>query len=355
MSQTSTGDTLDIRFAAESSTPEATKQPKRKSVARADTMPPSLIEQAVQHGHVAIVQIKPAADGKSKPWRSQATADTATLDGPRQIVHLDGSPRLSDDEAEMTAQSIDFYRLSGAVTADNDVKVTFRQGASAQAPIHAVAQKVFFDHDRDEATVNGGSQDARMWQAANSVAGPVLVVDRQEQKLIAHGNGPGGRVHAVFADPGSKATGSAAVIRVDANTFEYSAAERKGTFAGDVVAQQSSGRLRADRALLFMSDEKQAAGPGGGIPNPRGSLERMVAEGNVHVDQEARKGAGEKLLYTAADGKFVLSGRTGAPAQMTDSVHGAVSGASLIFTNRGDSVEVDGGTTRAVTDTQVPK
>jgi hypothetical protein len=40
---------------------------------------------------------------------------------------------------------------------------------------------------------------------------------------------------------------------------------------------------------------------------------------------------------------------------MADPEHGTVSGAALIFTNRGDSVEVDGGTARAVTDTQVPK
>jgi hypothetical protein len=40
---------------------------------------------------------------------------------------------------------------------------------------------------------------------------------------------------------------------------------------------------------------------------------------------------------------------------MADPEHGTVSGAALIFTNRGDSVEVDGGNARAVTDTQVPR
>jgi lipopolysaccharide export system protein LptA len=81
----------------------------------------------------------------------------------------------------------------------------------------------------------------------------------------------------------------------------------------------------------------------------------MVAEGHVHVDEGARSGEGERLVYTAYDGKFVLYGRTGQPARMADPVHGTVSGAALIFTNRGDSVEVDGGTARAITDTEVPK
>jgi lipopolysaccharide export system protein LptA len=348
VSQTSTGDTLDITFAQESA-----KQSKQKR--KPDEIPPSLVERAVQRGHVAIAQIKPGANDQTKPWRSQATADIATLDGPRQIIHLDGSPRLNDDEAEMTAQSIDFYRLSGAVTADHDVKVTLRQGSSAQAPVHAVADKVFFDHDRDEAILYGGAQDARLWQAANSVAASTIVLDRQEQMLVAPGKGGQGRVHGVFADPGSKATGSEAVIRVDANSLQYSASERRATFQGNVLAQQASGRLRAEKMDLFMN--KNAAGASGvsRIPNPRGSLDHMLAEGRVQVDQGTRNGQGERLVYTASDGKFVLYGRAGQPAHMADPDHGTVSGAALIFTNRGDSVEVDGGTARAVTDTQVPK
>jgi lipopolysaccharide export system protein LptA len=348
VSQTSTGDTLDITFAQESASQQKQKR-------KPDEIPPSLVERAVQRGHVAMVQIKPAVNDHAKPWRSQATADIATLDGPRQIIHLEGSPRLNDDEAEMTAQMIDFYRLSGAVTADHDVKLTLRQGSSAQAPVLAVAEKVFFDHDRDEAILYGASHDARLWQAANSVAAPTIVLDRQEQMLIAPEQNGTGRVHCVFADPGSKATGSEAVIRVDANSLQYSGGEHRATFQGNVVAQQASGRLRADKADLFMSKDTTAPGASARIPNPRGSLDHMVASGKVQVDEGVRKGEGERLVYTASDGKFILYGRTGEPARMADPEHGTVSGAALIFTNRGDSVEVDGGNARAVTDTEAPK
>ena len=344
VSQTSTGDTLEISFAQE---------PLKEAKLRPNDIPPSLIEHAVQRGHVTIEQIKPATNDKEKPWRSHATADVATLDGPRQIIHLEGSPQLNDEEAEMTAKMIDFYRLSGAVTADHDVKVTMRQGASAQAPVHAVADKVFFDHDRDEAILYGSTQDARLWQAANSVAASTIILDRQEQMLIAPEKPGEGRVHGVFADSGSKASGSEAVIRVDANSLQYSAAERKATFEGNVVAQQANGRLRADRADLFMT--KTAGAAAQRVPNPRGTLDHMIAEGKVQVDEGTRKGEGQRLVYTAADGKFVLYGRAGQPAHMDDPEHGTVSGASLIFTNRGDSVEVDGGNARAVTDTEAPK
>ncbi|MGB9415645.1 MAG: LptA/OstA family protein [Acidobacteriaceae bacterium] len=346
VSQTSTGDTLDIAFAQ-----EPDKQPKRKP----DEVPPSLVEKAVQRGHVTIVQIKPAANGQKKAWRSEATAEVATLDGPRQIIHLDGSPRLTDDDAELTAQTVDFYRLSGAVTADRDVKVTMRQGSSAQAPVHAVAEKIFFDHDRDEAILYGGDQDARLWQAANSVAASTIVLDRQEQMLIAPEKDGEGRVHCVFADPGSKATGSEAVIRVDANSLQYSGSQRLANFQGNVIAQQASGRVRADKADLYLTKNGSTSDAASRVPNPRGSLDHMIAEGRIQVDEATRKGDGQRLVYTASDGKFILYGRTDQPAHMADPVHGTVSGAALIFTNRGDSVEVDGGNARAVTDTQVPK
>ncbi len=342
VSQTSTGDTLDIAFA---------REPDAGQKHRFEDIPPSMVQRAVQHGHVSIVQIKPANAQQKQPWRSQATADTATLDGPRQILHLEGSPHLSDEEAEMTAQTLDFYRLSGAVTADHNVKVTLRQENSAQAPVHAIAEKVFFDHDRNEAILYGAARPALLWQAANSIAAPQIVIDRRDQTLTTRG----GRVTGVFADPGSKATGSAAVVRAEANTFRYSALEHKGSFDGDMVASQASGTLRSDSAEILMSTESGGGQGATRIPNPRGSLDTLICQGNVQVDQGGRRGTGAKLVYTSADGRFVLSGRSGSPAQVSDRLHGTVSGASLIFTNRGDSVEVEGGTARAVTDTQVSR
>ncbi len=104
-----------------------------------------------------------------------------------------------------------------------------------------------------------------------------------------------------------------------------------------------------------MSKDTTSPGAPGTVPNPRGSLDHMVATGRVQVDEGVRKGEGERLVYTSSDGKFILYGRTGEPARMADPEHGTVSGSALIFTNRGDSVEVDGGNARAVTDTQVPK
>ncbi len=84
-------------------------------------------------------------------------------------------------------------------------------------------------------------------------------------------------------------------------------------------------------------------------------VSKIVARGAVELQQPGRKGTGEELTYTAADGKFVLTGTSAAPPRLTDQVRGTVTGAALIFNDRDDSVMVNGGPSKAVTETHVAK
>jgi len=74
----------------------------------------------------------------------------------------------------------------------------------------------------------------------------------------------------------------------------------------------------------------------------------------VVVTQQGRKGIGEKLVYTAQDGKYVLTGSPGNPPRIEDAAKGTTSGTTLIFNSQNDSVEVSGGQSRAVTETRAP-
>ncbi len=74
-----------------------------------------------------------------------------------------------------------------------------------------------------------------------------------------------------------------------------------------------------------------------------------------NCSSQGRKGTGEELAYTAAEGKFVLTGSSAAPPRLTDQVRGTVTGNALIFNDRDDSVEVSGGASKAVTQTRVAK
>jgi lipopolysaccharide export system protein LptA len=84
-----------------------------------------------------------------------------------------------------------------------------------------------------------------------------------------------------------------------------------------------------------------------------GQLDHMVAEGNVIVQQPNRRADGQKLVYTAADDKFVL---TGGPPSIFDAEQGKITGVSLTFFRGDDRVLVEGeASTPVVTQTRVAK
>ena len=59
--------------------------------------------------------------------------------------------------------------------------------------------------------------------------------------------------------------------------------------------------------------------------------------------QPGRKATGDKLVYTAVDETFVLTGSKAVPPRMMDEERGTITGASLTFRSGDDSVVVKGG------------
>ncbi len=72
----------------------------------------------------------------------------------------------------------------------------------------------------------------------------------------------------------------------------------------------------------------------------------MMAQGAVVIDQPGRRATGEKLVYTASDGVYVLTGTEAAPPKVVDQVQGSTTGAALRFKSGDDSVEVLGSVDR---------
>ena len=70
-----------------------------------------------------------------------------------------------------------------------------------------------------------------------------------------------------------------------------------------------------------------------------GRVEKIVAEGDVTITQNARKATGGQLVYTVAEDQFVL---TGGPPSIFDAEHGKITGNSLTFYKRDDRVLVEG-------------
>jgi lipopolysaccharide export system protein LptA len=81
----------------------------------------------------------------------------------------------------------------------------------------------------------------------------------------------------------------------------------------------------------------------------------MTARGDVIIDSEGRHGTGEKLDYLSERDEYVLTGTAATPPRMTDPARGTVTGGSLIFNSRDDSVNVEGDGRATTTDTTMPK
>jgi lipopolysaccharide export system protein LptA len=100
--------------------------------------------------------------------------------------------------------------------------------------------------------------------------------------------------------------------------------------------------------LLPRSQSKEGTNPA--MP---GQVDRIIAEDQVVLTQPTRHATGDRLVYTSADEKFVL---TGGPPSIFDAERGKTTGDSLTFYRHDDRVLVEGKElSPAVTRTQVAR
>jgi lipopolysaccharide export system protein LptA len=126
---------------------------------------------------------------------------------------------------------------------------------------------------------------------------------------------------------------------------------------GGVTAKGSDATLTGQQMTVFLFPQSQtpqsaAAGPGG-----LGQVERIVAEGKVVITQPTRHASGDRLVYTAAEDKFVLTGGSSSgPPSIFDAERGKITGDSLTFFRHDDRVLVEGReTSPTITKTQVAR
>jgi lipopolysaccharide export system protein LptA len=378
VTQSSKGDNLLLTFAP--AQPPA-KPEGKSSQAKPDTstpQPAAQLQSAVQLGNVTLVQQGAANPAGQTPAATTVTAQRAAYDAATQVVQLSGSPRVQQTGGELSANLIEVSRTSGNADASGSVKATYHQTNGQQnmvftgaGPVHVVADHAHLDHATDLTTFFGKTgEPARLWQASDSVAAPVLELSRPHATLSAHG--PGGEaaaVNAVFTGSPSNSPGTAgaktaipranppprtpSVVRLQSRTLFYAESDHKAVFSGGVVAQTSSGLLHANFMDVYFAPAAGAQPQG--KPSTSGQVSEIVARGAVELQQPGRKGTGEELTYTAADGKFLLTGSSAAPPRLTDQTRGTVTGNALIFNDRDDSVVVSGGASKAVTQTRVAK
>lgn len=285
-----------------------------------------------------------------------ASADKATYSNATQILMLEGSPRVVDGGMATTAQVIRLNRASGDGEAQNNVKTTYNELApqpngallASSEPVHVTGAKMTFARSSGVARYTGG---ARLWQGANIVEAPSIIFDRDSRSMDAQGSS-GKRVSVVLVQQGKNS--KLIPVNVSAVKLVYTDQQRQARFEGDVQVRSSEGSMSADRVTVYLKPHSasHASKAQAQMATPS-ELDRIAADGHVVLQQPNRRGTGDKLVYTADDGRFVM---TGGPPTIFDAQQGTVTGSSLTFYSRDDRVLVEGGSsTRAVTTTRVSK
>jgi lipopolysaccharide export system protein LptA len=337
-------------------------QPDRISTSEsveATFLPQGGIAAVTQRGNVAY------SDGQAPDKRMQAWANSARYTPGDQTLILTGSPRVRNGAMTTTANAIRINRATGEALAEGDVKSTYSDlkeqpdGAllASSSPIHVTARSMNTRSTPGMATYSG---NARLWQDANIIEAPTIQFDRDRRFVTAQGTAaqpvqtilvqaqkPGaetGKMPAVGGEQKSEKLGplgASSPVAITAATLTYADSERRVHYEGGVLAKGVDFSASAQTMDVYLLPRHEIAGQAQGhlsFAGP-GQLDRMVAQGDLVIRQPNRRAEGQKLVYTAADDKFVL---TGGPPSIFDAEHGKITGVSLTFYRRDDRVLVEG-------------
>jgi lipopolysaccharide export system protein LptA len=330
---TSSGDTLQAKLVPPGRTPQ-----KNGS---------GSLESAVQTGHVVVTQHTAAANGKPAQ-DSRATASRADFEESSGKLVLTGSPQVTAPGLQIAAERISLVQGSGDSDATGSVNGTFIQensnGGPPGDPVHVLADHATVASGGTLATFYGGSRPARMWTPTAQMDAPVIETQRANGRLTAHGLNAADRVHLTLpqsaASPTSKPQAGGGVMHITGGSLVYLPADgpkaAHADIAGGVRMEDASSQLNAANAVATL----QSGGKQQGVL--AGNIESVLATGSVRIQQPGRTAAGDRLVYTAVDQRYELTGTTAAPPHMDDSLHGTVTGVTLIFHGGDDSVEVAG-------------
>jgi lipopolysaccharide export system protein LptA len=390
MEQTSAGDTLDAKFRPGAFEKRAGDgKPRSGATQPAGAQVSKLLVSAVQQGHVAIMRRVPAKSAAGKEDVEHATAERAVYDGDLDRVTLMGGVELTDADGELWAAQIALDHATGDARAEGGVKADFVQsdvgqggagaakgGTAAAEPTHVLADRAEMDHATRVATFYG--TPVRLWQGGSQVQAPVIEFARDQKRLVARGAiagaANGAQVHTVLVDEGgvqqgvagggaiagcsAKASAGAAgpgagvrglqAMRIASGGLTYSGTLREADFTGGVRAEGDGGTIRANETAVYLQGAaaRQASAKAADVETLSGRIERMVASGAVAIDEPELHATGTRLVYTAADQDFLLTGEKGAAPRAVDAQGLSTTGAALRFhacdASGGESIEALG-------------
>jgi lipopolysaccharide export system protein LptA len=344
-------------------------QPERVSIS--DSVDASFLPQG---GLEVLTQLRNIhyTEHQAQGKQVQAWATSARYTPRDQMLVLNGNPRVQSGGMATTADRMRINRMTGEALAEGEVKSTYSElreqpsGAllASSSPIHVTASSMTAHSSPSGIAVYSGN--ARLWQDANMIEAPRIQFDRDHRSVLAQGTAQqtvrttlveSGKNHASQREKDRSAinngTGSLPTtpISITALKLTYTDSERKIHYQDAVAAKAPEFSASANAVDAYLLPRSQTAS-NQSVAAP-GQLDRMIAQGNVLVQQPNRRAEGQNLVYTAAEDKFVL---TGGPPSIFDAEQGKITGVSLTFFRRDDRVLVEGEASHpVVTQTRVAR
>lgn len=280
-----------------------------------------------------VEEVDQSGDFHYQQGKQTATAERARYIPADENITLTGSPRVQDATGSVTAETIQLNRKTNVAVAQRDVKTTYVElkaqpngGMLGSAdPIHVTGDSMVANRSNDTAKFT----NARLWQSANIVEAPTITFDRAHRGLQAQASAPA-RVKCVFTQPDKN--GKAVPVNVTADRLSYVDADRKAVFSGNVLVRASETTVNADTVQVLLQARGNQA---------NSQLDRIIATGEIQIEQPNRKATGNQLVYTAQDEKLVLTASPGKRPMIMDAEHGQITGDSLTFYRHDDRVLVD--------------
>ena len=290
-------------------------------------------------------------DVKMKEGDRTGQADHAVFVRATQTALLTGKALARDAMTETQAPRITFSQSTGEIHAEGGVRSTdfSAKGSAVQlaaVPVNISADNMQANSKTGRALYMG---HARLWQGDSVTEADSIELLREARVLNAVGN-----VRAVFPQTTGQSPMQAVTVqaalkkpklwRLTAGTLTYRDAESRAHLEKNVVAQSAEQKMRAAVVDLYFTRGGTANTNAASAPAAPSSaagaqqISRVVGTGGVIVEQGTRKATAERGEYTAADGKFVMSG--GNPT-IYDASEGTTTGRQLTFFLADDTIIVD--------------
>ncbi len=274
-------------------------------------------------------------DVRLKEGDRSAQADQAVFARAAQTAALTGHAMARDLTTETRAPRITFAGATGDIRAEGGVRSTdlSPRGGTVQiasAPANLTADTLQANSKTGRALYKGR---ARLWQGDCVLEAESIELRRETRALNATGN-----VRAVFPQLQTQSSALQAPAKkptlwhVTAGALTYLEAESRAHLEKNVVVQSAQQRIRAPALDLYFTRSGQGAAAGAQ------QISRAVGTGGVIVENGTRTATSERGEYTAAEGKFVMSG--GNPT-LFDASEGTTTGRQLTFFLADDTIIVD--------------